>query len=618
MLKQERSRVSRILDVWIRRRLGPTSLPSGNGFFYWRERIFHYFTIALISVGLISYLYYTISFLQNRDIIPALFSTAVFVSTLLVAIIHAFSFKFRVAWILSSIYSLGAYLLVMSGPSSLGFVLLLSYSILSAILLGNKFSLISVLLNIAILLIAGILHYTQWITDRFLLDAEFYTYLKLCILFVVIDLITLFPLVSFINGMNFSFEKVLRYKNILSKEREKLMRAKVKAEESDILKTAFLSNMSHEIRTPMNAILGFSNLLSHKDISALEKEEFVNLIRINGKNLLTLVEDIIDISKIDSGQLQIKNSPFCLHDILKDIYDSFWDDIRRKGQLNLKLYLNEGISDTHTMILSDGVRLKQILINLVGNGIKFTERGFVEFGYELTGDDVLQFYVKDSGIGLPKGKEQEVFERFSKFSSTEKHRLYGGTGIGLSIAKDLVHLMGGKIWVQSEVGVGSTFFFTLPYHKVRNTGIQVHARKQINAYNWEGKTFLVAEDEEDNFRYLEVALSISNASLIWARNGAEAVDIFNRIPNIDLVLMDIKMPEMDGYAATKEIKKKSKGVPVIAQTAYAMSEEREKSIEAGCDDYIAKPINYEDLLSIIHKYVPGENGVNKKEVAHVS
>ncbi len=608
MIKKERSRTLRKIDICVRRRLGPTSLPSGNGFLYWRERIFHYFIIALISVGLLSYLYYTISFLQDEKYISAIFSSVIFISTLFVSILRTLPLKVRASWVLTCIYLLGGYLFVIKGPDSLGLVLLLAYSILSAILLGYKSSVYSVVLNILLLAVAFVLHYTSFITNELLLNLSIGTYLNLVALFVVVNIITLFPLVSFINGMTFSFEKELRYKNILSKEREKLMRAKIKAEESDVLKTSFLSNMSHEIRTPMNAILGFSNLLSHKEISASEKEEFVNLIRINGKNLLTLVEDIIDISKIDSGQLQVKNSPVCLHEILKDVYDSFWDDIKRRGQLNIKLYLNEGISDKKTMILTDAFRLRQVLINLVGNGIKFTDRGFVEFGYELKNEEVLQFYIKDTGIGLPKGKEQEVFERFSKFSNDKQKMLYGGTGIGLSIAKDVVSLMGGKIWVESEEKVGSTFYFTIPYHRVSNVAVKPEDETPVAKYNWEGKTFLVAEDEEDNFRYLEVALSISNASLIWARNGAEAVDIFNRIDDIDLVLMDIKMPEMDGYSATREIKIKNKNVPVIAQTAYAMSEEKEKSRLAGCDDYIAKPINYSDLLKVIHKHVPGTNG----------
>ncbi len=600
----KQSKTARRLNVWIKRKLGPTTVPSEGGVHYWRERVFHYFTLAFMAIGLMVYLYYTISFLQNNSFLLAVMSTFIFLSVVFVGTVKNFPFRLRVLWVLLSVYILAGLLFVLNTFPSLGFVMLLSFSMLSGMLLGRKAGIYSIVFNAAMLLALAALHQAKFITVDILLNVTFSDYLNLGIVFLFINIATLFPLVSFINAMSFSLEKELRYQNILSQEREKLMRAVVKAEESDVLKSSFLSNMSHEVRTPMNAILGFSNLLSHKEISAVEKEEFVNLINLNVKNLLTIVEDLIDISKIDTGQLQVRNSAVCLHDVLQEVYESFNNDIKRRGQLNIKLYLKEGIADKNTMVLTDGTRLKQVLANLVGNGIKFTDRGFVEFGYELINEGLLQFYVKDTGIGLPVGKEERIFERFYKFSEG-RQTLYGGTGIGLSLVKDLLELMGGKIWIESEPNVGTSFYFTIPFHKVSNANHKYKENNKVEVYNWEGKTFLIAEDEEDNFRYLEVALSISNASLIWARTGVEAVEIFKRIGNIDLVLMDIKMPEMDGYVATHEIKKINSKVPVIAQTAYAMSEEREKSVLAGCDDYIAKPIGYEDLLNIIHKYVPG-------------
>jgi signal transduction histidine kinase/CheY-like chemotaxis protein len=486
----------------------------------------------------------------------------------------------------------------------MGYVLLFSYTIMSGILIGHKGAIRTLFINSFTFLMLGLAFYIPLLPIE-APPVELKTFINLAISFLVINLITLSPLASLLNGLVFSLEKEKRFRRLLRREHEDLALAKRKAEESDRLKTAFLSNMSHEIRTPMNAILGFSNLLSHPEINTSEKEEFVNLIKINGKNLLTLVEDIIDISKIDSGQLVIKNSPCRLHDLLMSVYESFFDDIKRRGLMNLKLYLKEGISDENIQILTDAHRLKQIFVNLVGNAVKFTERGFVEFGYTLSDDQFIRFYVKDTGIGLPKGKEEDIFNRFFKYNN-DKERLYGGTGIGLSIAKHLVELMGGEIWVESEPLVGTTFYFTLPYHKLATPNGGKEAQKEPQrTFNWEGKTFLVAEDEEDNFRYIEVALSLSNASLIWARDGQEAVEIFRKVDNIDLVLMDIKMPLLDGYSATREIKKLNREVPVIAQTAYALSEEKEKSMAAGCDDYIAKPIGYDDLLNTIHRFVPG-------------
>ncbi len=604
MGKVSKARLYRKLDIFIRRRLGPTNLRSGDGLHYWRERIFHFFSIGVLFIGLVVYLYLGLSFLKEGEFAYAIFASFIFFSAVFATTVRSLPLKFRVSWLLFLIYLIGVYSLLETNSSSLGYAFFISYALLSGILVSQKRAWVSIITISLTLVAIGVVLYNTAIPLPFSASIPLNEYIQSSVVFIVIALVTLFPLVSLLNGLIFNLEKETRFRRLLRREHEDLTLAKRKAEESDHLKTAFLSNMSHEIRTPMNAILGFSNLLSHPDISLAEKDEFINLIRINGKNLLTLVEDIIDISKIDSGQLQIKNAPCKLHEMLTQVYDSFQDDIKRRGLFNLKLYLKEGISDENIRILSDEHRLQQILINLVGNAVKFTERGFVEFGYTQEDDQFLRFYVKDTGIGLPKGKESEIFERFSKFNS-DKERLYGGTGIGLSIAKHLVTLMGGEIWVESEPLVGTTFYFTLPYHRLTSPMKELEDKKdQVREFNWEGKTFLVAEDEEDNFRYIEVALALSNASLIWARDGQEAVDVFKRVAGIDLVLMDIKMPTMDGYTATREIKNLSQKVPVIAQTAYAMSEEKEKSREAGCDDYIAKPIGYDDLLSTINRFVP--------------
>nr|WP_321453673.1 ATP-binding protein [uncultured Carboxylicivirga sp.] len=605
MTKSKRSRLVRKIDVFVGRKLGPSSVPKGEGLRYWRERIFHYFSIGILFFGLVVYLYLGLTFILEETYTNVIFTTFIFLSAVFVTSVKALPFKFRVGWILFLIYLIGIYQVLKTNNSAIGYMFLLSHTLMSSILGGPKrawYSFFQSSLSIAVI---GLLLYIPIFEIPFAAAISFVDFLQLTITFSIVTLITLLPLNSLLNGMLFSLQKEQRYRRLLRREHENLVLAKRKAEEGDRLKTSFLSNMSHEIRTPMNAILGFSNLLSHPEIDNTEKEEFVNLIKINGKNLLTLVEDIIDISKLDSGQLQIKNAPCKLHDLMSEIYESFHDDIKRRGLFNLKLYLKEGVSDENILILTDEHRLKQILINLIGNAVKFTERGFIEFGYTQVEDQFLQFYVKDTGIGLPDGIEQEIFERFSKFNN-DKQRLYGGTGIGLSIAKHLVDLLGGEISVESEAMIGTTFYFTLPYHRLMNQKITKETKHEsIRDFNWEGKTFLVAEDEEDNFRYIEVALALSNASLIWAKDGQEAVNVFRKVNNIDLVLMDIKMPLMDGYTATREIKNISKNVPVIAQTAYALSEEKEKSREAGCDDYIAKPIGYEDLLSTINKYVPG-------------
>jgi len=607
MTRFSESAIYRRLRAFINRQLGPSSLP-GEGIQYWRERIFHYFSLAVVFFGVAVYLYYGLYFLLNGLYLFMAFATSVFVSSLLVVSIHRIPLSFRIGWVLFILYVTGTFLLFRGPNSTMGMIFLFAATIMGGTMSGAVTGMWYLIISSITLTGVGFYWYGGYIDHSNGPDISLLTYINLSITFLVLNFITLAPLISLLNGMMFTVKKERRYQRILRREQEDLVYARQKAEESDRLKTAFLSNMSHEIRTPMNAILGFSNLLSHPGVTESEKDEFVNLIKLNGKNLMSLVEDIIDISKMESGQFEIHNSPCQLHQILEDVYSAFSDEMRRRGITNVKLYLKKGISDERIQILTDAARLKKVLNNLVGNAIKFTDKGYVEFGYELNSDHFIQFYVKDTGIGLPAGKEEEIFNRFSKFSQSDE-KLYGGTGIGLTIARHLVKHMGGDIWVEPQSTPGTTFYFTIPFQKILSPVPPKVQPWTSTCINWEGKTFLVAEDEEDNFRYLEVALSLFNASLIWARDGKEAVEVFKKVKHIDLVLMDIKMPGMDGYEATRQIKKINKTVPVIAQTAYAMLGERELSLNAGCDEYISKPINYQDLLELIQQFVPGSQDV---------
>jgi len=251
-------------------------------------------------------------------------------------------------------------------------------------------------------------------------------------------------------------------------------------------------------------------------------------------------------------------------------------------------------------IRTDPFRFRQIFANLLGNAYKFTEEGFIEFGYSIKENNILQFYVRDTGIGIPQDKLKIIFERFGQVddSYTKNTR---GAGLGLSITQRLVELLGGEISVDSKVGMGSIFYFTLPYEKIFVPVKEIPSQIPEPKIDWSEKTILIAEDEEDNFMLLEELLSDTKAHILHATTGKEAVEIVKKT-QIHLVLMDINMPEMDGYEATRLIKKMNKNIPVVAQTAYAMSGEREKSSQAGCDNYITKPININELLSTISKF----------------
>ncbi|MCD4747674.1 MAG: tetratricopeptide repeat protein [Bacteroidales bacterium] len=386
----------------------------------------------------------------------------------------------------------------------------------------------------------------------------------------------------------------------------KLKKAKEKAEESDKLKTRFLSNMSHEIRTPMNVILGFSNLLSDPALTKKEKKEFIMLINNNGIALLNIINDIIDIAKIEAGQLKIKEEKCQINKILNELYLSYNDKLIRNSKNNIELLLSRSNNDNEFTILTDPQRIRQIISNLLNNSIKNIDNGFIEFGYYIKNQQdksLIEFFVTDTGIGIPSDKLGIIFDRFRQVDDLGTRKT-DGTGLGLAISKNLVKLLNGNMYVESEVGKGTKFYFTIPYKPAKINDMKVSVAKiSKKEYNWKDKTILIAEDIESNYKVIEIILKKTKAKLIWAKNGLETVDICKSNDKIDIVLMDIRMPVMNGLKATKEIKKHRKNLPVIAQSAYALVEDIEKSYLAGCDDHITKPLNPRILLSTIAKYI---------------
>ncbi len=384
----------------------------------------------------------------------------------------------------------------------------------------------------------------------------------------------------------------------------KLKEARLKAENADKLKSSFLANMSHEIRTPMNAIVGFSNLLSEPDLEEDEKSEYINYIISNSATLLTLIDDIVDISKIEAGQIKIKKADVNLNELFDDIYASTLEQRKIFEKNDVQLIKEIAPDLQNSVIVIDYIRVKQVFVNLINNALKFTEKGHVIFGVEIAKFmhlDVLNFYVKDSGIGIQKEDLGIIFNQFVKIEQYEQ-TLLRGTGLGLTISRKLVTLMGGKLSVESEYGKGSEFTFTLPFKAVKVAASENDDIKNNTKVDWSYLTILIVEDEFTNFKYLETVLLKQNVNILSAVNGVEAVDIVNKTQDINLILMDIRMPEMDGYEATKLIKKIMPKIPIIAQTAFAMNTEKEKINESGFDDYIAKPVDKNKLLRLIEKH----------------
>ncbi len=392
--------------------------------------------------------------------------------------------------------------------------------------------------------------------------------------------------------------------SIERKENElELKLSKEKAEQADKLKTSFLANMSHEIRTPMNSIVGFSELITRKSVPQQKKDIYAEYISNSGKALLALIDDIIDISKIDAKQLRIVKSQVKINAMITELieyYNSYKNE-NYKQEVTLKKHFS--VDDEGFSILCDSVRLRQILNNLLSNALKFTEKGFVEIGYLLPNKATILFYVQDTGIGIAPEKTTLIFDRFRQADDSTT-RKYGGTGLGLAISRKLIQLMGGQIWVESELGKGATFFFSLPLIIPSKSETILENLSTKNApSSFKAKTILIAEDEDTNFLFLQEVLSPTNVAILRAHNGIEAIELVKKNDSIRLVLMDIQMPRMNGYQATQEIKKLKPSLPVIAQTAYAMAEDRAKGERAGCDYYLSKPIKPNDLLETLKQYL---------------
>lgn len=389
------------------------------------------------------------------------------------------------------------------------------------------------------------------------------------------------------------------------KTEQDLNDALIHARESDRLKSTFLATMSHELRTPLNAVIGFSELIG-EDIPMENILDFAQIINNSGAQLLELVEEIFDITLLESGHLKIKQEEFLLNPLLTEIYETISIDQQKMSKEDILIKFHPIAADYNLAIFSDPRKLKQIFMNLLKNALKFTHTGFIEFGYrKITNREipVIEFYVQDTGIGIPEESRELIFEIFRQGDDSHT-RNYGGTGIGLSVAKKLTELLGGKISVESKVNVGSTFFFTIPYTNTNDEIPMIEVKEQSKTPNYyPGKTILVAEDEDSNYEFLEVVIMQTSAEIVRAKNGLEALQICNSGKKIDLVLMDLKMPLMTGYQAVSEIRKIHPNLPIIAQTAYAMPGDSKKALEAGCNDYISKPIKKQALMEKISKFL---------------
>ena len=401
---------------------------------------------------------------------------------------------------------------------------------------------------------------------------------------------------------------------------EELKKSKEKAEESDRLKSAFLANMSHEIRTPMNGILGFAELLKEPGLSGENQKEFISIIEKSGERMLNLINDLVDISKIEAGQMEINITDTDVNERIEFVYNFFKPEAEQK---RLNLIIKKGLPGLQAIIKTDSQKFVAILMNLVKNAIKFTDRGTIEFGYDVVYNDVpvmdlqnytslqLRFYIKDSGIGIPPDRQKAVFDSFVQADISDV-RVFQGAGLGLSISKAYVEMLDGKIWLESADGLGSIFYFTIPFKPV-NSWLSIQEpdvpEMETGCFIQNLKVMIVEDDKASEILMSMTVRSISR-EIIVCTNGKDAVETSLKNPDIDLILMDIKMPGIDGYEATRQIRQFNKNVIIIAQTAYALLGDEDKALMAGCNDYICKPTSRELLINKIGKYFIAELNVN--------
>jgi len=411
------------------------------------------------------------------------------------------------------------------------------------------------------------------------------------------------PNLNTVNNILFSFYKSVAlvfaqaYDRVAAIAESKSMLEKVA--KANKLKTAFLTNISHEVRTPVNSIVGFSDLLADPDLTIDQREEFITMITKSSQTLVKMFDNIIDASKLQSNQISFRKEWFDIKDILKEIEIELREDESRN--IDDKVFINVIYPDENQKIkmYTDIFRVRQVMGQLIENAIEHTEEGEIEIGAKL-GDRQIRFYVKDSGKGIDKDKQSEIFSLFE----SEEHAFTfesGGSGLGLSISKEMIEQLGGKIWFDSVVNQGTTFFISFPEKNYRIEKIETNNADK-KPTDWADKTILIAEDVEFNFIFLREIIAPTGAKVIWAKNGLEACQVVDENNSIDLILMDLQMPEMNGYEAAGYIKKKRPQLPIIAQTAFMMANEDEKCYKIGCDGFISKPIRARQLIATIKKF----------------
>lgn len=388
------------------------------------------------------------------------------------------------------------------------------------------------------------------------------------------------------------------------KQKKELLKTRERIEESDKLKSSILLNISHQIRTPLNSITGFAELLAGSESDTRKRKEYIDIIKQQSKRILGLIDDISEIAKLESGKINITKIPCNLKLTLNEVLLSFNHQRTSKQQEQVEIRLNTP-AGKGLEIMTDSGRLQQTIINIINYSLRYTQKGHIEFGYLFEEENLkITFFVNDTSSGLNKEDQKVIFNKFSVIDLAENSKMED-PGLGLTIAKNIVKNLGGRIWIESEEGKGNSFMFTLPFEPIPENE-HVDIEKEITGeklYQWPNKRILIVDDEEVNAMFLDAVFQGTGVKILFAKNGNEAIELCKNISGIDLVLMDLKMPGTNGLKATQEIRKFNTKIPIIAQTALVSEEDKQNCLLVGCNDIITKPIEVFELMVLVNKYI---------------
>ena len=578
-------------------------LGSSHSFVEWKNRLLFVVLAGMIVLGFIAYVPSVILAAIEKVWMVIVLDTLVYAVVLYATFSRKMSSEVKVKIILITFYILGIALLILLGQKGAGFNWLFVFPLLSSFFYGYRGIAVSTVINLVSLTLLSFPIYFEWQNFGQINEYDFGGWIVNSVNFLAITSLLSLALTVILGSIDKSLKKEQRMNSLLEKHRDQLSVEKNKAQESEQLKSAFVANMSHEIRTPLNAIIGFSHLMSKGNLPPEKMMHYGSLIDMSGKQLTGIIDDIIDISKIEQGQMAVHTEPVGVYSSLQDVIDIQRNRVETlKKDIRIEYHVPKKLKDL--VINTDEIRFKQIAGNIIGNAVKYTEKGIVRVGYKLKQTEekmMAEFFVKDTGRGIPAEDHERIFNRFSQAGNVDFQE---GTGLGLSITRGLLDLLGGDIWLKSELHKGSEFYFTLPAEDARVAVTEKVENDEVHDFSSsvEGKLIYIAEDDEFSYYLLEEMLRPLNLRIKQAANGKELLDLMNQ-DTPDLVLLDIRMPVMSGLEALKEIRKRHTDIPVIAQSAHVLPEERQECFNQGCNDYISKPVEQDILFGLFEKYL---------------